>query len=93
MRTSKYTSAQNELWSGEVAFIIAEETNFLSIDEIKEKSLILREISTQKIARILNNFITYGLAEKQKGKNGKMMYRGICAVGEDVAEIEEGGII
>lgn len=91
MRTSKYTSTQNELWSGEVAFIIAEETKFLSIDEIKEKSLILKELSSQKIARILNNFITYGLAEKQKGKNGKMMYRGVCAVGENITGIEEGG--
>lgn len=76
-KSSAYSKEQTAEWEGRIAIILADEVSGLTIPEIQEKDVCLAGISAQKMARMLNHLVEFGLAGKSKGKSGRMIYYGL----------------
>lgn len=87
-RKSVYSKEQTDDWRGRIAIILAESQESLSIPEIQEKDIVLRGLSSQKMARMLGSLIEYNLVGKAKGKNGRMMYKSLAVMEKQGYDIE-----
>lgn len=79
-RKSKYSKDQTAIWQGETAVILAQSAEAMTIDEIKNNSIQLTGVSTQKMARILGHLIEMGMVTKAKSKSGKMVYKSLAVM-------------
>lgn len=81
--SSKYKKADTDLWRGEIAIILAEAQEALTIDDIKNKSMLLTDITSQKMARMLNDLIEMGMVRKAKSKQrNRMVYKSLAVMKE-----------
>ena len=89
--TPKYSTEQNVDFGMRVLGILAEAPEALEIKQIQASDLILNNLTSQKIAKVLAELSEMGLVLKSKNKrSGKMNYkaRGVCeAQGYNVEEM------
>lgn len=72
---SKYEKQRDSMLSVETMFVLADAEKPLNIDEIKASNMMLAGTSSQKMARVLNELIDIGAAQKhQDKKSGRMVY-------------------
>lgn len=89
-RTTKYRKDQTAIWEGEIMMILANSEEAMTIDMIKNSSITLTGITSQKMACILGHLIEMGLVKKGKSKSlGRMMYKAVAVMEEQGYEIEE----
>lgn len=80
-RGSIYSKEQTALWEGEVMVILAESQEAMSIDAIKQQSINLTNVTSQKMSRILGHLIDMGMVKKGKSKaSGRMMYKSVAVM-------------
>ena len=89
--TPKYSTEQNVDFGMRVLGVLAEAPEALEIKQIQASDLILNNLTSQKIAKVLAELSEMGLVLKSKNKrSGKMNYkaRGVCeAQGYNVEEM------
>lgn len=89
--TPKYSTEQNVDFGMRVLGVLAEAPEALEIKQIQASDLILNNLTSQKIAKVLAELSEMGLVLKNKNKrSGKMNYkaRGVCeAQGYNVEEM------
>lgn len=89
--TRKYSTEQNVDFGMRVLGVLAEAPEALEIKQIQASDLILNNLTSQKIAKVLAELSEMGLVLKSKNKrSGKMNYkaRGVCeAQGYNVEEM------
>lgn len=73
-RKSTYSAAQNSNWRGRIAIILAEANREMTIPEIQEQDLVIRELSPQKIARLITELVDYGLVKRGHNTSGRTTY-------------------
>ena len=78
-RTSTYSKAQTDEWTGRIAIVLAENNEYLTIPEIQERDIALAGITTAKMSKMLSHLIEFNLATKLKNSNGRMMYKGVSS--------------
>lgn len=77
-RTKKYTAEQDGQYKVEVLSILADKDCGISIAEIQAESIVLTGVTSQKIARILNNLVEMGLVQKAQSRaTGRMKYMAV----------------
>lgn len=89
--TRKYSTEQNVDFGMRVLGVLAEAPEALEIKQIQASDLILNNLTSQKIAKVLAELSEMGLVLKSKNnRSGKMNYkaRGVCeAQGYNVEEM------
>ena len=89
--TRKYSTEQNVDFGMRVLGVLAEAPEALEIKQIQASDLILNNLTSQKIARVLSELSEMGLVLKSKNsRTGKMNYktRAMCeAQGYNVEEM------
>lgn len=89
--TRKYSTEQNVDFDMRVLGVLAEAPEALEIKQIQASDLILNNLTSQKIAKVLAELSEMGLVLKSKNnRSGKMNYkaRGVCeAQGYNVEEM------
>lgn len=89
--TRKYSTEQNVDFGMRVLSVLAEAPEALEIKQIQASDLILNNLTSQKIARVLSELNEMGLVLKTKDtRTGKMNYktRAMCeAQGYNVEEM------
>lgn len=75
---SKYKKSQTEDFEKRVFFILSDFGTTMTIEEIKNEDIVLKGLSSQKMARVLKSLIDIDLVRKGKDKNGKMIYRSLA---------------
>lgn len=89
--TPKYSTEQNVDFGMRVLGVLAEAPEALEIKQIQASDLILNNLTSQKIAKVLAELSEMGLVLKSKNnRSGKMNYkaRGVCeAQGYNVEEM------
>ena len=89
--TRKYSTEQNVDFGMRVLGVLAEAPEALEIKQIQASDLILNNLTSQKIAKVLAELSEMGLVLKSKNnRSGKMNYkaRGVCeAQGYNIEEM------
>jgi len=83
-RKSKYSKEQTQALTVAALDVLAESPNALTISDICARRISLQGQTTQKMARVLNELVEYGLVQKAKNKAGRMLYMA-------TAQLEEQG--
>lgn len=89
-KTSRYKKDKTAIWEGEVMMILANSQDAMTIDMVKNSSITLTGMTSQKMARILGHLIEMGLVRKGKSKSsGRMMYKAVAVMEEQGYEVED----
>lgn len=83
-RKSKYSKEQTQALTVAALDVLAESPNALTISDICARRISLQGQTTQKMARVLNDLVEYGLVQKAKNRAGRMLYMA-------TAQLEEQG--
>ena len=87
--TPKYTTEQNVDFGIRVLGVLAEAPEALEIKQIQASDLMLNNLTTQKLARVLSELSEMGLVLKSKSKsNGRMKYKARAMCEEQGYDIE-----
>lgn len=90
---TKYSAKQTAIWRGEMLSKLATAQEAMSIPQLKACSFYLNGVTSQKLARILNECVDMGLLRKAKSStSGLMLYKSVAvmkAQGYDVDDKEE----
>ena len=73
-KVSKYSKDFSNELAGRVAVVLFDATEPITINDIKNRDMVLSNITSQKITRILSNLIDTGFVVKGKNKTGHMTY-------------------
>lgn len=88
--TPKYTTEQNVDFGMRVLGVLAEAPEALEIKQIQASDLMLNNLTTQKLARVLSELSEMGLVLKSKSKsNGRMKYKARTMCEEQGYKVEE----
>ena len=88
--TPKYTTEQNVDFGMRVLGVLAEAPEALEIKQIQASDLMLNNLTTQKLARVLRELNEMGLVLKSKSKsNGRMKYKARAMCEEQGYKVEE----
>jgi hypothetical protein len=79
-KTSKYSKAQTQEWTGRIAVILAESQVALTLEEIKGRDIVLSNITSQKISKMVGHLVEMGMATKAKNSKGLMTYKSIATI-------------
>jgi hypothetical protein len=86
--TRKYSVEQNVNFGMRALGVLADETEALEISQIQSKDMMLKNLTNQKMARVLSELCEMGLVLKSKSRaTNRMTYkaRAVCeAQGYDV---------
>lgn len=76
-RTSKYTAKTNEAIRTSLMDVLFNAEDALTVNEIQTRKIDLVNVTPQKLARELNEFVDGGLVMKAKSsrKGNKMVYK------------------
>lgn len=87
-RTSKYSATQNSEFEFRTLDVLAHSPEAISIAEIKQSDLVLANLSTQKMARVLSKLNEMGLVRSGKNKaSGRMTYKSVAVMREQGYEV------
>ena len=87
-RVSKYSDKMNHQITFDTIEVLDASPVAMSISDICAARISLNGVTSQKMARILNELIEKGFVKKAKSKNGRMMYKSTAvmeAQGYDVS--------
>lgn len=75
-KTSKYTTTQNSEFTTRCIDVLENSPEALTIDQIKQRDMVLNNLTTQKISRILSHMAEMGFVKKCKDRvSGRMIYK------------------
>lgn len=75
-KTSKYTTTQNSEFTTRCIDVLENSPEALTIDQIKQQDIVLNNLTTQKISRILSHMAEMGFVKKCKDRvSGRMIYK------------------
>lgn len=75
-KTSKYTTTQNSEFTTRCIDVLENSPEALTIDQIKQRDMVLNNLTTQKISRILSHMAEMGFVKKCKDRvSGHMIYK------------------
>ena len=85
----KYTTEQNVDFGMRVLGVLAEAPEALEIKQIQASDLMLNNLTTKKLARVLSELSEMGLVLKSKSKsNGRMKYKARAMCEEQGYDVE-----
>ena len=85
----KYTVEQNVDFGMRVLGVLAEAPEALEIKQIQASDMMLNNLTTQKLARVLSELNEMGLVLKSKSKsNGRMKYKARAMCEEQGYDVE-----
>lgn len=75
-RASKYSAQYNSEMKVLLMDALLESEGAVNIDQLKQHSIRLTDMTTQKAARLMNELVAMGIALKSKDKaSGRVVYR------------------
>jgi predicted transcriptional regulator len=87
---SKYSKDLNSELNFRVLDILANSQEAMNIDQIKNEDMILKDITSQKMARVLGNLNDMGLVAKAKSKStNRMMYKSVGVMRAQGYDLED----
>ena len=86
-RKSKYTEEQTYNLTMEALDVLAESPAPLTISDICVRRISLISQTNQKMARCLNELVSWGLVKKAKNKAGRMFYMAVSQLEGQEVEI------
>lgn len=87
-RVSKYSKQFTSQITFDTMEVLDESPEALTIKEICARRISLNNITSQKMARVLNHLVEMGLAKKAESKkNGRMMYKSVAVMEAQEYEI------
>ncbi len=89
-RNSMYTTAFNKELEIKILDVLNHTREALTIDQIKQRDITMKGITSQKMARVLGNLIEMGFARKGKSKSsGRMLYKAVAVMVEEGYEVDD----
>lgn len=87
-KTSKYSKQQNSEFTMRCIEVLENSPEAMSIAQIQASDLVLRDITSQKISRILNNLVEFNIIKKSKDRvSGHMVYKSTNVMAEQGYEV------
>lgn len=87
-KTSKYTAQQNSEFAMRCLEVLDSNPNAMSIAEIQMSDIALRNVTSQKLSRVLSHLIEMGMAQKAKDKSsGHMVYKSTAVMKDQGYEV------
>ena len=86
--SAKYTKAQTAEWEGEILFVLASAQEAMNIDQIKASSVVLANVTNQKMARCLSTLIDMNFVRKAKTREGRMVYKSLAVMKEQGYDVD-----
>lgn len=87
-KTSKYTAQQNSEFVMRCLEVLDNSPNAMSIAEIQMSDIALRNVTSQKLSRVLSHLIEMGMARKAKDKaSGHMVYKSTAVMKDQGYEV------
>lgn len=87
-KTSKYTAQQNSEFTMRCIDVLENSPNAMSIAQIQASDMVLHDITTQKLSRILGQMVEMGFIKKAKDKaSGHMVYKSVSVMREQGYEV------
>lgn len=88
--TRKYSAKDTAIWRGELLLKLSHSPEAMSIPQLQAGSFYLNGVTSQKLARILNECVDMGLVRKAKSKSsGLMMYKSVAVMREQGYDVDE----
>lgn len=82
-RTSKYSAQQNSEFTVRCIEVLENSPEAMSIAQIQASDIVLHDVTSQKLSRILNNMVEFGLIKKCKDRaSGHMVYKSTKVMAE-----------
>lgn len=89
---TKYSQKQTAIWRGEMLSKLATSQEAMSIPQLQACSFYLNGVTTQKLARILNECVDMGLLRKAKSSaSGLMLYKSVAVMRAQGYDVDEEG--
>lgn len=87
-KTSKYSTQQNSEFTVRCLEVLENSPEAMSIAQIQASDMILKNTTSQKLSRILNHLVEFGVIKKSKDKvSGHMVYKSIKVMAEQGYEV------
>ena len=87
-KTSKYTAQQNSEFAMRCLEVLDSNPNAMSIADIQKSDMVLHDVTSQKLSRILNHLVEFGVIKKTKDRaSGHMVYKSIKVMEEQGYEV------
>ena len=87
-KTSKYSKQQNSEFTMRCIEVLENNPEAMSIAQIQASDLVLHNITSQKLSRVLNNLVEFGIIKKTKDKaSGHMVYKSTTVMAEQGYEV------
>ena len=74
-KASRYSTEQNVNFITRTLAVLEESAESMTIQQIQSEDMILNELSSQKMARVLSELAEMGMIIKNKGAQGRMCYK------------------
>lgn len=89
-KTKAYSAAQEGEFKLRIIDILNNSDEAMTIDDIKSEDIILRDLTSQKMSRVLSNLIELGLVRKARSKaQGRMVYKAVSKMIEQGYDMGE----
>lgn len=87
-KTSKYSTQQNSEFTVRCLEVLENSPEAMSIAQIQASDMVLKNTTSQKLSRILNHLVEFGVIKKSKDKvSGHMVYKSIKVMAEQGYEV------
>ena len=87
-KTSKYTTTQNGEFTTRCIDVLENSPEAMSIADIQKSDMVLHDVTSQKLSRILNHLVEFGVIKKTKDRaSGHMVYKSIKVMAEQGYEV------
>ena len=87
-KTSKYSAQQNSELTVRCIDVLENSPEAMSIADIQKSDMVLHDVTSQKLSRILNHLVEFGVIKKTKDRaSGHMVYKSIKVMEEQGYEV------
>ena len=87
-KTSKYSAQKNSEFTVRCIDVLENSPEAMSIADIQKSDMVLHDVTSQKLSRILNHLVEFGVIKKTKDRaSGHMVYKSIKVMEEQGYEV------